>query len=51
MLTLSLALSQPALTVAHQLTAALLIAALAALVGRSLPVAACAAPPQEMAHG
>ena len=25
--------------------------ALAALVGRSLPVAACAAPPQEMAHG
>ncbi len=49
--TLRLALSQPALTVAHQLTAALLIADLAALVGRSLPVAACAAPPQEMAHG
>jgi cytochrome c oxidase assembly protein subunit 15 len=49
--TLRLALSQPALTVAHQLTAALLIAVLAALAGRSLPVAASAAPPQEMAHG
>ncbi len=49
--TLRQALSQPALTVAHQLTAALLIAVLAALAGRSLPVAASAAPPQEMAHG
>ena len=49
--TLRLALSQPALTVAHQLTAALLIAVLAALAGRSLPVAASAAPLQEMAHG
>ena len=49
--TLRLALSQSALTVAHQLTAALLIAVLAALMGRSLPIAAPSVPPQEMVHG
>ncbi len=42
-LTLRQLLSQPAVTVAHQLTAALLIAVLAALWGRSLPVAGSAA--------
>lgn len=42
--TLRLQLSQPALTVAHQLTAALLIACLAALWGRSLPIASGTAP-------
>ena len=42
--TLRLQLSQPALTVAHQLTAALLIACLAALWGRSLPVVSGAIP-------
>jgi cytochrome c oxidase assembly protein subunit 15 len=51
--TLRLELSQPALTVAHQLTAALLIAVLAALWGRSLPIADTAAPSlhQEPIHG
>ncbi len=42
--TLRLQLDQPALTVAHQLTAALLIACLAALWGRSLPIASGNAP-------
>jgi cytochrome c oxidase assembly protein subunit 15 len=47
--TLRLQLSQPPLTVAHQLTAALLIAVLAGLVGRSLPVATVPTP--EPVHG
>ena len=47
--TLRLQLSQSALTVGHQLTAALLIAVLAALAGRSLPVAPL--PCQEPVHG
>ncbi|MEB3256398.1 MAG: COX15/CtaA family protein [Synechococcaceae cyanobacterium] len=47
--TLRLQLSQPALTVGHQLTAALLLAVLAALAGRSLPVAPV--PTLEPAHG
>jgi cytochrome c oxidase assembly protein subunit 15 len=47
--TLRLQLSQPALTVGHQLTAALLIAVLAALAGRSLPVAPL--PRLEPVHG
>jgi cytochrome c oxidase assembly protein subunit 15 len=46
--TLRLQLSQPALTVAHQLTAALLIACLAALWGRSLPVVSGTAPSHRM---
>ncbi len=51
--TLRLELSQPGLTVAHQLTAALLLAVLAALWGRSLPIAAAAAstPPLVPIHG
>ncbi|MFM7734325.1 MAG: COX15/CtaA family protein [Cyanobium sp.] len=53
---LRLQLEQPAVTVAHQLTAALLIALLGSLLGRSLPFAAAArgpfAPtPPEPCHG
>lgn len=51
--TLRLQLSQPPLTVAHQITAALLVAVVAALWGRSLPVSGTSAssPPQEVFHG
>ena len=51
--TLRQQLAQPALTVGHQLTAALLIAVLAALWGRSLPVVPSTSPslPEEVLHG
>jgi cytochrome c oxidase assembly protein subunit 15 len=51
--TLRQQLAQPALTVGHQLTAALLVAVLAALWGRSLPVAPSTSPslPEEVLHG
>ena len=55
--TLRLQLNQPLLTVAHQLLAALLVALLGALWGRSLAVTALPSravplpPPLEMAHG
>lgn len=56
--TLRLQLAQPAVTVAHQLVAALLIALLGSLLGRALPAGAAdagrssfAAPGQEVCHG
>lgn len=55
--TLRLQLAQPAVTVGHQLTAALLIAVLGALLGRSLPerspASACPSQPinPEVCHG
>jgi cytochrome c oxidase assembly protein subunit 15 len=56
--TLRLQLAQPAVTVAHQLGAALLIALLGSLLGRALPAGAVnaarspfPAPEQEVCHG